>query len=276
MSEQSEKKQTSKPFHIYGKLVINGNIRAVTGLHIGKGKESISIGGLENAVMRDPLTNAPFIPGSSLKGKLRSLAEKRDPKCQFNSGKDIKIHVCENRKDYEECPICRLFGVPGDKEASAPTRLVVRDVQLEAKSEEDLSSRDLDQPYTEIKSETTIDRVTSKANPRSLERAPANTVFGPFEIIFSIYKENDTVLLKTLIETMGLLEDDYLGGSGSRGSGKILFEGMQFLFKSVESYGDPSISAKKEEAKDLAEALNKLPKMVQMMKTEFKLEKAHV
>ncbi|MEM2889790.1 MAG: hypothetical protein QW358_00365 [Candidatus Hadarchaeum sp.] len=91
-------------------------------------------------------------------------------------------------------------------------------------------------PYTELKWEVMIDRVTSEANPRPLERVPADSVFGPFEMIFSIYDKGDCDLLPKLFEAMRLLEDDYLGGSGSRGSGKVRFEGLNIEIKPVEAY----------------------------------------
>lgn len=224
--------------NLYGRIILSGNIRAVTGLHIGKGKEGVMIGGVDNPVMRDTLTNEPFIPGSSLKGKLRSLAEKREPNAPQNTsiGKNVTIHVCKSKNAYDQCPVCRLYGVPGQQESSAPTRLVVRDIFLTKESKDRLRAAETDQPFTEVKYEAAIDRVTSEANPRPLERVPADSVFGPFEIVFSLYGATDLDLLSKLYETMNLLEDDYLGGSGSRGSGKVAFEQMTITLKPVATY----------------------------------------
>lgn len=223
--------------NLYGRVIIRGNIRAVTGLHIGKGKEGVMIGGVDNPIMRDALTNQPYIPGSSLKGKLRSLAEKSDPNAQPNrnigtSKARVRIHVCSD----PACKVCPIYGIPGQEGASAPTRLVVRDTFLTPESISRLSSFSLDQPFTEVKYEAGIDRITSEANPRPLERVPADSVFGPFEMIFSIYALGDFDLLPKLFEAMRLLEDDYLGGSGSRGSGKVKFEGLTVEIKPVEAY----------------------------------------
>ncbi|MGC8857299.1 MAG: type III-A CRISPR-associated RAMP protein Csm3 [Anaerolineae bacterium] len=223
--------------NLYGRVIIRGNIRAITGLHIGRGKEGVMIGGVDNPVMRDPLTNQPYIPGSSLKGKLRSLAEKRDPNAQPNynigtSKAKVRIHACSD----PNCKVCPIYGIPGQEGAHAPTRLVIRDAFLTPASINRLSGFSLDQPFTEVKYEASIDRITSAANPRPLERVPADSVFGPFEMIFSIYDSGDFDLLPKLFEAMRLLEDDYLGGSGSRGSGKVKFEGLSVEIKPVEAY----------------------------------------
>ncbi|WP_297499767.1 type III-A CRISPR-associated RAMP protein Csm3, partial [Thermococcus sp.] len=61
--------------HFYGKVVIRGRIKALTGLHIGSQRDVSEIGGIDNPVIKDPHTGLPYIPGSSLKGKLRSLFE---------------------------------------------------------------------------------------------------------------------------------------------------------------------------------------------------------
>jgi len=237
--------------HLHGRVIITGHIQVLTGLHIGAGEEGVKIGGVEqNAVMRDTLTNEPYIPGSSLKGKLRSLAEKRDPKARMDwpIGQVVKIHVCSAPDAYRQCHICRIFGIPGQLKSSAPTRLVVRDVHLAPESRSRLLSAETDLPFTEVKYEAAIDRVTSEAVPRPLERVPAEAIFGPFEMVFSLYEEGDVDLLPRLFETMRLLEDDYLGGSGSRGSGKVRFENVQVAVKSVDAYAEekpdiPTVSA---------------------------------
>jgi len=200
------------------------------------------IGGVDNPVMRDMLTGTPYIPGSSLKGKLRSLAEKSAGKNKnFPRNSKVQIHVCEQAEDYKKCVVCRVYGVPGQMDSSAPTHLVVRDVFLEEKSLERLRLADTDLPFTEIKYEAMIDRITSEATPRPLERVPAGSVFGPFEMIFSLYETGDCELLKKLFEAMRLLEDDYLGGSGSRGSGKVRFEGLAISIRPVEAYSGKEI-----------------------------------
>jgi CRISPR-associated protein Csm3 len=243
--------------NLYGRILLSGQVRAVTGLHIGRGKEGLTIGGVDNQVVRDALTNEPFIPGSSLKGKLRSLAEKREPNLVQNKsiGKNVKIHVCETKAAYRVCPVCRLYGVPGQMESSAPTRLVVRDIFLNQESKDRLNAADTDLPFTEVKYEAAIDRVTSEATPRPLERVPADSVFAPFEIVFSVYEKSDLKLLARLVEAMRLLEDDYLGGSGSRGSGKIRFEKLAIQLKPVAVYMDPQASLTEFQAGNVGELL---------------------
>jgi len=262
-----------KEVNLYGRVLIGGHIRAVTGLHIGKGKEGVTIGGVDNAVMRDSLSNVPYIPGSSLKGKLRSLAEKREPTAvqNFPIGRDVTIHVCREADRYERCPICRIYGVPGQLPSSAPTRLVVRDVFLTAESKELLRDADTDLPFTEVKYEAVIDRVTSAANPRPLERVPADTVFGPFEMVFSIYGPGDLLLLPKLIEALRLLEDDYLGGSGSRGSGRIRFEDLTITAKPVDKYMEQTPALRQVAAKDLDDLLGQMAAIDSMIQQEIKV-----
>lgn len=268
-----------KEVNLYGRVLISGNIRAVTGLHIGKGREGVTIGGVENAVMRDTLTNEPYIPGSSLKGKMRSLAEKREPTAVQNTGigRDVNIHTCQTQPEYDKCNVCRVYGVPGQQESSAPTRLVVRDVRLTQGSKDELRDADTDLPFTEVKYEAAIDRVTSAANPRPLERVPADTVFGPFEMVFSIYGKDDLGLLTKVFEAMRLLEDDYLGGSGSRGSGKVQFEELRVTAKPVSKYMELDPKLRKVEANDLDDLLGKLADVTKMVQEEIRVqEETHV
>ena len=265
MSEQT--------INLYGRVIIEGYLRAVTGLHVGKGKENVQIGGVDNPIMRDMLSNEPYIPGSSLKGKLRSLAEKRDPTAQPNKsvGKDVYIHICEKKDAYSKCNVCRIYGVPGNAGASSPTRLIVRDSFLTDGSKKMLSAADTDLPFTEVKYEASIDRVTSAANPRPLERVPADTVFGPFEMIFSIYdKDKDFDLLKKLFEAMYLLEDDYLGGSGSRGSGKVKFEDLTVTLKPVEAYSDTARELTSFPATDIGDLQGKENEIIAKAREDIK------
>ncbi len=230
--------------HAIGRAFVTFSIRAVTGLHIGGRGGGLEIGGMDNPVIRDPLTNQPFIPGSSLKGKMRSLSEKQHALPSNWRIGDSKIHVCEKPSDYATCLVCRVFGTPGEKAFSTPTRLLVRDVQLTEESASKLDSLSLDRPYTEVKTEVAIDRVTSAAHPRPLERVPAGAVFGPGEMVYTVYTSDDgscnphqdVDLLGVVFEAMQLLEHDYLGGSGSRGSGKVAFEKIQITVRSSDNY----------------------------------------
>ena len=212
-----------------GKINIKGKIECLTGLHIGASKENMEIGAIDAPVVRDPVTREPYIPGSSLKGKLRSLLEKALAKQpNRNIGSDVAIHVCSNKESANNCEVCRVFGSTGKKEgdqegSNFPARLIVRDSYLTTESVEKLSEIDTGLQYTEWKFENAIDRVTSAANPRQLERVPRGAEFR-FEIIYSVEDtsqiEDDLKNLKLAID---LLEMDSLGGHGSRGYGKVKF-----------------------------------------------------
>jgi CRISPR-associated protein Csm3 len=245
---------------LLGRVFIRGEILAVTGLHIGGGEGSLAIGGVDMPVIRDPLTNAPYIPGSSLRGKLRSLTEKLHGLPQNFAvsrikGKEVYVHNCtagnlkglqdseydqkraEFQRTFAACPACSIFGATGDQPVPHPTALVVRDVFLSKQSREDLDRAKTDLPFTEIKWEATIDRVTSAAVPRQIERVPAGVTFDKMEIVYSIYDKPAIQRLKGVLEAMQLLEDDYLGGQGSRGGGKIRFEKLGISARASHNYG---------------------------------------
>ncbi len=206
-------------------LTLECKVRALTGLHIGAQESSISIGGMDNPVVRDPLTNRPYIPGSSIKGKMRSLVERRLGMDQNWKISDIRIHACTESTTYAGCEVCQLFGIPAPRDQwFCLTRLRVSDVLLSNESAEELDRASTDLSYTEVKAEAAIDRVTSAATPRSMERVPAGAVFAPLRISLFRYEGDSPSLFDRLIEGMELLEADYLGGSGSRGSGRVAFE----------------------------------------------------
>jgi CRISPR-associated protein Csm3 len=236
---------------LYGRIFVRGKIKAMTGLHIGGSPTALAIGAVENPVIRDALTNRPYIPGSSLKGKMRSLWEKmtgaeqnwsltrgRRIKPRERQPKEVVIHLCDTKDEYQQCPVCQIYGVMGQSDASFPTRLVMRDVLLSDTEAERLDREaHTDLPYTEVKYEAVIDRVTSAAVPRPMERVPAGTVFEGFELVFSVYDVADLERFVNVFEAMQLLEDDYLGGQGSRGSGKIMFTDLSIQCRARNTYG---------------------------------------
>jgi CRISPR-associated protein Csm3 len=234
---------------LHGRVFISSNIVVKTGLHIGGSGGAFAIGGVDNPVIIDQLTRQPYIPGSSLRGKMRSLTEKylgrvkgqRISQCEIHSCHDRRRHEDENKAEYMACPICNIYGITAEG-YNLPTRLLVRDTPLLPESADRLRAAKTSLPYTEVKTEVAIDRVTSQANPRDSERVPAGAVFGPMEMVYSIYQlEDDVNWLSILFDGLELLQDDYLGGGGSRGNGKVVFAGLTLTLKRAkpELYRQP-------------------------------------
>ena len=195
---------------------IKGKIAIVTGLHIGASNETIEIGGIDNPIIKDPLpeSRAPYIPGSSLKGKFRSLIEIKEGRF----GKNGTPCDC----GIPGCPVCPVFGTSAAVKKSGdlgPTRIVVRDARLSKEWKKRFEEGDLPM---EIKYENAINRISGKANPRPLERVPAGVTFD-FNISFKVFEDDPEDYFKTVLEAMRMLEMDALGGSGSRGCGQIKF-----------------------------------------------------
>lgn len=234
---------TANPYRkIVGKVEISGDLECLTGLHIGASKETMEIGALDSPVVRDPITQCPYIPGSSLKGKLRALLEKVHPDLTPNrsGGSGTRRHECDDwdPKGGKEggspgalhCPVCRLFGStgPGEANRNYPSRLKVRDLHLQNKKE--LEEIDTGLYLTEWKFENGIDRITSAANPRNIERVPRGAKFS-FSMVYDV--EEPTTMkddLRNLNLAVRLLHDDSLGGHGSRGYGQVKLE-----FKTLEA-----------------------------------------
>lgn len=198
----------------YTKIKISGIIEVKTGLHIGGDDSFSAIGSVDSPVVRDPLTCDPIIPGSTLKGKMRSLLAR-----DFGSTPLAGVAGFEN-----DCPqIKRLFG-SSEKGSDASgagmqmSRLQFGDCFLSNKAE-------LPQIF-ENKFENTIDRLTSVANPRQIERVVRGSEFL-FEIIYNVENPDDVEEdFENIDKAMSLLENDYLGGGGSRGNGRICFKSL--------------------------------------------------
>ena len=212
---------------IKGKIIIEGTIEVLTGLHIGTSGDFSAIGAVDNIVIRDVVTNSPMIPGSSLKGKMRYLLART----KYNTSIDL-----EDIKKEDVC-IKRLFGSSGNKEKDKEeviilARLQFQDMLLSDESIKKLEKLDTDLPYTEIKYENTIDRATGVANPRQQERVPAGSEFD-FKLVYNVEKTDEFEEdMKNILLTMEVLEDDYLGGHGTRGYGRIKFKNLK-LYKKV-------------------------------------------
>lgn len=231
--------------------IIKGKIVCKTGLHIGGSSDAIDIGGSDNVIIRDSVTGNPYIPGSSLKGKLRFLTELND--------KDSAKSVIDNKggpSDDVNCIAVKLFGISADEnqtELKFPTRTIVRDAYpdddtLDLWDNESLISG------AELKYENNINRINSGANPRNIERVPKGSKFD-FEIVFSVYEDDDDNI-SYLLDAMRLLEDNYLGGSGSRGFGQIKFEEIKLTKRTSEYYKENKPEDVIIESNDITEVIS--------------------
>ncbi len=196
---------------MYAKIQITGRIEVQTGMHIGGSTVFSPIGAVDAPVIKDVRTNLPMIPGSSLKGKMRSLLAK-----QYNT------QLAKKPDDDAEC-LTRLFGCAKTGNIKR-SRILISDSFL--LNEEELRNQGL-QSMTEIKFENTINRATAVANPRQIERVFRGTSFG-LDMIYEAEKQEEIVDdLSVLAEGMKLIQYDYLGGNGSRGYGKVRFENIE-------------------------------------------------
>ncbi len=203
---------------MYGKIEITGEIEVITGMHIGGSSEFSAIGAVDNAVVKDPINHYPMIPGSTLKGKMRTLLARtyNDHYFTKHDGDDIRIK--------------RLFGA-ANSDTAMPSRLIFSDAFLTEESRQEI----LDSgaiSVTEVKFENTINRLTGVANPRQMERAVRGCRF-PLRVVYEVIANDpDNAAsevkedFKVIAEGFKLLQLDYIGGSGSRGYGKIKFNNL--------------------------------------------------
>src|SRR5246127_75642 len=234
---------------LIGKLILEGDITCHTGLHIGAGKGSLEIGGADNPGVKDAF-GRPYVPGSSLRGKIRSLLDQSSGLAvptelvylSRRKGQEVRIH----QSDRPDDEICLLFGRnPGrmervqgeslDTSQATPARLAVFDAPLNPDSITPQMRENLDDELTEVKSENAIDRITSQANPRTLERVPAGARFK-IRLVMDVLCDEDAPLFLRVIEGLRLLEDDSLGGGGSRGSGRVSFSALRVAWRGKPYY----------------------------------------
>lgn len=211
---------------------LKGKIILKSGLHIGSGNMEMHIGGTDSPVIKHPHTLEPYIPGSSLKGKVRSLLEMASGLVPFaaDSGGLVTVKVWKTLKDdnlkKNAEAILKIFGSSGAESEEdtgfGPTRVSFADCYLNAEWKK--KAQDNRWQLTEVKSENRIDRIKGTAeHPRFIERVPEGTEFD-FRLTFKILDEGDEALFDKLLEGLKLLELDALGGSGSRGYGRIEFK----------------------------------------------------
>lgn len=217
--------------------IIKGIISCETGLHIGNSSDNIDIGGSDKPVIRDSITNLPYIPGSSLKGKLRSLLELND--CL--SSESVKKNRGMPSRSIE-CVATQIFGIASYRSTNEeklllkyPTRIIVRDSYPTDKTVEKWENSEEVFAGAELKYENTVDRINATAFLRNIERIPRGSEFN-FEIIYSIYEEDNEKNFIELLKSMKLLEDNYLGGSGTRGFGKVKFKDISIIRRDLNYY----------------------------------------
>lgn len=207
MKKSDEYREEKK---MYAKIEITGMIELCTGMHIGGSSAFSAIGAVDSPVVRDALSDKTMIPGSSLKGKMRYLLAR-----QYNGMRTVKRH------DQDDEKILRLFG--SSAEGQHRSRLIFSDMILS--NAEELHSYGLTS-VTEVKFENTINRLTAEANPRQIERAVRGSKYD-LSLIYDVEKiEEVEEDFKLLADGMKLLQYDYLGGSGSRGYGKVKFKDL--------------------------------------------------
>lgn len=214
-----------------GMTLITGRIVLKSGLHIGAGDTEMHIGGTDNPVAKHPHTNEPYIPGSSIKGKVRALLELRSGLMRYTDGKPVGARVLDKKEltateKVQAEKILKLFGSSGaDGEAAAaigPSRASFADCLLNQESR--VLARTGNLPLTEVKSENSIDRIRGVAeNPRFTERVVSGLAFDFAITLKTLDADQHNDLQGFLLEGLKLLELDALGGSGSRGYGRVKF-----------------------------------------------------
>jgi len=213
---------------LIGKVFITGRIKLETGMRIGGSKSALDIGGIDLNVIKTA-TGVPYIPGSSLKGKLRSILAREE------GSEDVS-------DDSEK--LNQIFGsiAKGKEQLS---RLIVRDAYLDVNHFKSQNFAEIELEYTETKWETAINRKKGSAKDgslRQLERVPAGAEFE-FEMVYNVFDDNKKEEHITEIKkAMKILEDDYLGGQGSRGFGKVRFLDVKFSEKTIEVYKGNNIA----------------------------------
>lgn len=229
--------------NLIGYVILKGAIRCLTGIHIGGSAEAIDKGGIDSPVIKNPVTNEPYIPGSSLRGRMRSILEKSKglPLDELSKDKIFLHHILEpdtSSHSDNSLSICKTFGGftsrfrngRKEKDKPIPAALIVRDCLLYNRDE----YMDGKLPITEAKMETAIDRITSAAQPRTIERVPAGAEFS-FEIIYRVQSDKNGIFTNTdnefvknnienILKALEIIEKhDGLGGHSARGYGQVKF-----------------------------------------------------
>lgn len=242
-------------------LVINSEMILDTGLRIGGSSDSVEIGGIDNPVIRDSRSDLPYIPGSSSKGKMRSLSELSDS----DTSKNVVANG-GNPCKCGKCNVCIVYGTASKDINHGPTRLIIRDAFPTLDTIEIWKNTESVVRGTEIKPENTINRLTSEANPRAQqERVPRDSRFN-IEMIYSIYEDEDYNRITIVLSAMKLLEDNYLGGSGTRGYGKVRFDNIQITKRNLDYYRGINENISKVNTGNTIEAILKDKELINKLK----------
>ena len=196
---------------------LTGTVELLSGLHIGGGDDTMKIGGVDNQVIKDANSDRPYIPGSSLKGKMRSLLEWNCRVVGYGDGNPFNSKVLSKIPEIDQKDAKNLLKLFGDKEGEfGITRISVGDCPLSEESSNMVLS--------EAKYENVINRQKGTAeHPRQTERVPAGVKFD-FDIRIKILEEDNEEEFRTMVKKgFELIEMDYLGGNGSRGYGRVKF-----------------------------------------------------
>lgn len=189
---------------MYGKILISGKIEILTGMHIGGSDSFSAIGAIDAPVIRDTLSGLPIIPGSSIKGKMRTLL-----------ARELSNSIVLQNANDDPLEVRRLFGSNRDKKVQ-PSRLIFRDCTL-------INKEELNYSATEVKFENTINRSTGVANPRQIERVVPGAMFD-FSVVYDVHEIDEVDEdFANIVLAMQMLQVDYLGGHGTRGYGKVRF-----------------------------------------------------
>lgn len=195
---------------MYTKIQITGTIEVLTGMHIGGSSAFAAIGAVDSPVIKDVITGYPMIPGSSLKGKMRTLLAKAYNESVANNPNQD----CERIK--------RVFG-SAEKDNIRRSRIQISDMILS--NADELRNKGLNSK-TEVKFENTINRATAVANPRQIERVVRGSEFD-LDILYEVDNMDDLYEdIELIADAFKMLHFDYLGGSGSRGYGKVKFTNL--------------------------------------------------
>ena len=211
-------------------LTLKGQIELLSGLHIGGGDDTMKIGGIDSQVIKDINTNKPYIPGSSLKGKMRSLLEWNNRLVSYAGGKVFSSDFLDKVPEPDRKAAQNLLKIFGDKEDKKKeigiTRISVGDCMLSKESE--------GLKLSEEKYENVINRERGTAeHPRQIERVPAGV---KFDLVIRLkvfdekepYNDNENELKEMVVKGLELINNDYLGGSGSRGYGRVEFTNLRW------------------------------------------------